>query len=211
VKNHYNATLNQYAHFQKEVSLDQVLRSRVIADPLRLYDCAPISDGACAVVLTSKKGKVKVLGIGHATDTLSLAHRDSLTSFKSTRIAAKKAYLMAKISAKDVDLAEIHDAFTTFEIIGTEDLGFFPQGEGGRAVTRGVTALNGELPINTSGGLKAKGHPVGASGLAQIIEIYRQLSGDAKNRQVDGATIGLTQSTGGLANNNLVTILEACK
>jgi acetyl-CoA C-acetyltransferase len=210
VKNHYNGSLNEYAHFQKEVSLEKVLQSRIIAEPLRLYDCSPMSDGAGAVVLTSRKKDVRIKGLGHATDTLSLQHRDSLTSFKATQIAAKKAYSMAKIGAKDVDLAEVHDAFTTFEIIDTEDLGFFKKGEGGLALRQGVTALNGDLPINTSGGLKARGHPVGASGLAQIIETYWQLGGNAGKRQVEEAKIGLAQSIGGLANNNLVTILEAC-
>ncbi len=210
VKNHYNGFLNEHAHFQKEVSLDKVLQSRIIADPLRLFDCSPMSDGGCAVVLTSKERDVRVTGLGHATDRLSLQHRDSLTCFKSTQIAAEKAYFMANISSKNIDLAEVHDAFTTFEIIDTEDLGFFKQGGGGRALKRGVTALSGDLPINTSGGLKARGHPVGASGLAQIIEIYWQLKDDAGKRQVEGAKIGLAQSIGGLANNNLVTIMEAC-
>ncbi len=210
VKNHHNGSLNPYAHLQKEVSLEKVLQSRLIAEPLRLYDCAPISDGACAVFLTSRKKDVKVTGLGHATDTLSLQHRDKLTEFKSTQIAAKSAYANAKISPKEADLAEVHDAFTTFEIIGTEDLGFFKRGEGGQALKQGMTALNGDLPINTSGGLKARGHPIGASGLAQIMEIYWQLKGEAEKRQVEGAKIGLAQSIGGLANNNLVTILEAC-
>lgn len=211
VKNHHNGSLNEYAHFQKEVNLDKVMQSRIVADPLRLYDCAPISDGACAVILSSKENRVRVKGIGHATDTLSLQHRDSLTSFLSTQIAAKDAYFMAGISVKDVDLAEVHDAFTTFEIIDSEDLGFFKQGEGGKALKQGVTAINGDLPINPSGGLKARGHPVGASGLAQIIEIYWQLEGEAGKRQVEKPQIGLAQSIGGLANNNLVTILEAYK
>lgn len=210
VKNHYNGSLNEYAHFQKKVNLDKVMQSRIIADPLRLYDCAPISDGACAVALTSRKKVVRITGLGHATDTISLQHRDSLTSFKSTQIAAKNAYSMANIGAKDVDVAEVHDAFTAFEIIDTEDLGFFKPGEGGNALRKGVTALNGDLPINTSGGLKARGHPVGASGLAQIIDIYWQLKGEAGKRQVDGAKTGLAQSIGGLANNNLVTIMEVC-
>ena len=211
VKNHHNGSLNPYAHFQKEVDLDTVISSRVISDPLTLYDCAPISDGACAVILSASKGSVRVSGIGHATDTLALAHRDSLTGFGSTQIAAKKAYSMAKINASDVDVAEVHDAITTFEIIDSEDLGFFKIGEGGKALSDDVTALDGQLPVNPSGGLKARGHPVGASGLAQIIELYWQLRREAGQRQVDGAQLGLAQSIGGLANNNLVTVLEACK
>ncbi len=211
VKNHHNGSLNPYAHFQKEVDSDTVLSSRVVADPLRLYDCAPISDGAAAVVLSASKGDIKVSGIGHATDTLALAHRDSLTGFRSTQVAAKRAYSMAKIKASDVDVAEVHDAFTMFEIIDCEDLGFFNKGEGGQALREGVTALDGQLPVNPSGGLKARGHPVGASGLAQIIEINWQLRGDGGKRQVDGSRLGLAQSIGGLANNNLITVLEACK
>jgi acetyl-CoA acetyltransferase len=210
VKNHKNALLNPYAHFHKEVNLDMVLKSRLVADPLRLYDCAPLSDGACAIVLTSRKTDVKVAGLGHATDTLSLAHRDVLSGFKSTQIAAKRAYSMAGIGAQDIDVAEVHDAFTTFEIIGTEDLGFFKQGNGGNALKEGVTSLEGDIPVNTSGGLKAKGHPVGVSGLAQIAEVHLQLMGNAGKRQVDGVRSGLAQSIGGLANNNLVTILKVC-
>ncbi len=210
VKNHHNGSFNEYAHFQKEISLKKVLESRMVSDPLRLYDCAPISDGACACVLTSNKKDVRVSGLGHATDTLSLLHRDSLTGFSATQEAAKKAYSMAKIGPLDVDLAEVHDAFTSFEIIDCEDLGFFKKGEGGKALKGGITALEGDLPINPSGGLKARGHPVGASGLAQIVEIYWHLKKMAKKRQVDMAKIGLSQSIGGFANNNLVTILEAC-
>ncbi len=211
VKNHHNGSLNPYAHFQKEIDLDSVISSRIISDPLKLYDCAPISDGACAVILSASKGDVRVSGMGHATDTLALSHRESLTGFRSTQVAARRAYSMAKINASDIHVAEVHDAFTTFEIIDCEDLGFFNEGEGGQALREGLTALDGEMPINPSGGLKARGHPVGASGLAQIIEIYWQLCGVAGKRQVDGARLGLTQSIGGLTNNNLVTILEVCE
>jgi acetyl-CoA acetyltransferase len=209
-KNHYNGFLNPYAHFQKEVSLEKILKSRIVADPLRVYDCAPISDGAAAVILTSKKYDVKVSGLGHGADTLSLQDRNSLLEFKATQKAAKMAYETAKIRSKDVDLAELHDAFTIFEIIDSEDMGFFKKGEGGKAIKDEATSLSGKLPINTSGGHKARGHPVGASGLAQIVEIYWQLTQQAQKRQVDGAELGLTQSIGGLANNNFVTILESC-
>jgi acetyl-CoA acetyltransferase len=210
VKNHHNGSLNEYAHFQKDVPLEKVVASRMVSDPLRLYDCAPISDGAAACVLTSEKDDVKVSGLGHATDTLSLQHRDTLTGFSATQRAAKKAYSMAKIEPRDVDVAEVHDAFTSFEIIDCEDLGFFKQGEAGKALREGITSLEGDLPINPSGGLNARGHPVGASGLAQIVEIYWQLTNKANKRQVDSAEVGLAQSIGGCANNNLVTILEAC-
>ncbi len=209
VKNHHNGTFNPYAQFQKDISINDVLKSKMIADPLHLYDCASICDGACAAVLTSKKTDVMVSGIGHATDYLSLQYRDSLTSFSATKTAAKRAYENANIKPKDIDVAEIHDAFTILEIVNPEDLGFFKHGEGASALVSGKTGLNGERPINTSGGLKARGHPVGATGLAQICEIVWQLRGEAGKRQVK-AKIGLCHNIGGFVNNNIVTILEGC-
>jgi acetyl-CoA acetyltransferase len=209
IKNHYNGSLNPYAQFRKIITAEDYFGSRLVSTPLRTFDCAPITDGAVAVVLTLDKKPIRVSGLGHATDTLAVRHRDSLTSFKSTRLAAWQAYNMAKLSPKEISFAEVHDAFTTFEIIGTEDLGFFPHGEGWKAVEEGATSIKGRLPINPSGGLKARGHPVGASGLAQIVEVVLQLRGDMEpRRQIQGARIGLTQNIGGLANNNLVTILE---
>jgi len=176
---------------------------------LRTYDCAPITDGAVAVVLTTEKKLIRVSGLGHATDTLAVRNRDSFTSFRSTRLAAQQAYNMAKVNPQDISLAEVHDAFTPFEIIGTEDLGFFPPKKGWKAIGEGLTSIKGKIPINPSGGLKARGHPVGASGLAQIAEVVWQLRGALEpSRQVQGARIGLSQNIGGLANNNLVTILE---
>lgn len=209
VKNHHNGTLNPYAQFQKEITVEDVLKSKMIADPLRLYDCASISDGACAVILTSSKTDIKVTGIGHATDFLSLHYRDSLTSFNATKVAAKRAYERAHRQPKDIDVAEVHDAFTILEIVNPEDLGFFKPGEGVAALIEGKTGLNGEIPINSSGGLKARGHPVGATGLAQICEIVWQLRGEAGKRQVP-ANIGLCHNIGGFVNNNIVTILESC-
>jgi acetyl-CoA acetyltransferase len=209
IKNHYNGSLNPCAQFRKIISQEDYFRSKWVSTPLRTYDCAPITDGAVAMVLTSGKKMIRVSGLGHATDTLAVRHRDSLTSFKSTRLAAWQAYNMARVNPRDVSFAEVHDAFTTFEIIGTEDLGFFPPKEGWKAVEEGVTSIQGKLPINPSGGLKARGHPVGASGLAQIAEVVLQLRGEMDpQRQIHGARIGLTQNIGGLANNNLVTILE---
>ena len=209
IKNHYNGSLNPYAQFRKIITAEDYFGSRYVSTPLRTYDCAPITDGAVAIVLTLDKKSIRVSGLGHATDTLAVRHRDSLTSFKSTRLAAWQAYNMAKLSPKDISFAEVHDAFTPFEIIGTEDLGFFPHGEGWMAVEEGATSIKGRLPINPSGGLKARGHPVGASGLAQIAEVAQQLRGQMEpSRQIQGARIGLTQNIGGLANNNLVTILE---
>ncbi|MBI4495530.1 MAG: thiolase family protein [Deltaproteobacteria bacterium] len=209
IKNHFNGSLNPYAQFQKPISPADYFGSKWVSDPLRTFDCAPITDGAVAVVLTSDRRLIRVSGLGHATDTLAVRHRDSLTSFKSTRLAAKYAYEMAKVNPGEVSLAEVHDAFTTFEVIGTEDLGFFPPKQGWKAVEEGATGLKGKMPINPSGGLKARGHPVGASGLAQIAEVVWQLQGEVSpERQVKEARIGLTQTIGGLANNNLVTILE---
>lgn len=209
IKNHSNGYLNPYAQFRKIITKDDYLKSQMVSYPLRLYDCAPITDGASAMVLTSQPTPIKVSGIGHATDTSAMRHRTSFTSFNSTKEAARKAYAMAQLNPSDIQFAEVHDAFTLFEIIGTEDLGFFSAGEGWKALEEGVTLLRGRLPINPSGGLKARGHPVGASGLAQLVEIVYQLRGQAgTERQLGRAEIGLAQSIGGLGNNNLVTILE---
>jgi len=208
VKNHENGVLNPFAHFQKPVSLETVINSKIISSPLRLFDCSPISDGAAVVVLTSKPTNVKVTGVGHGTEHVPIQYRESLTSFSATRRAVKQAYEMANKKPEDIDVAEVHDAFTSFEIIDTEDLDFFKPGGGIKAIVDGKTRIDGELPINPSGGLKARGHPVGVSGLAQVVEITWQLRGEAGKRQVNGAKIGLTQSIGGLASNNLVNILE---
>jgi acetyl-CoA C-acetyltransferase len=209
IKNHFNGTLNPLAHFRNEISYEQYEQSRIVSTPLRLYDCAPISDGAAAVILTSDPTDVKISGIGQGTDTLGVRFRDSFTAFRSTQLAAKKAYDMAGLRPQDIDFAEVHDAFTPFEVIGTEDLGFFEPGKGARAAERGGTSLEGEIPVNPSGGLKARGHPVGASGLAQIVEIVWQLRHEVEpRRQVPQSNIGLAQSTGGLATNNFVTVVE---
>ncbi|NWG01313.1 MAG: thiolase family protein [Syntrophaceae bacterium] len=209
IKNHSNGSLNPYAQFRKMITKEDYLKSQVVAFPLRLYDCAPITDGASAIILTSQPTSIKVSGIGHATDTSAVRHRASFTSFNSTKEAAQKAYVMAQLNPSDIQFAEVHDAFTLFEIIGTEDLGFFKPGEGWRALEEGKTHLRGSLPINPSGGLKARGHPVGASGLAQLVEIVYQMRGEAgRERQLEKTEIGLAQSIGGLGNNNLVTILE---
>ena len=209
IKNHTNGYLNPYAQFRKIITKNDYLGSQMISYPLRLYDCAPITDGASAMVLTSQPTPIKVSGIGHATDTSAVRHRASFTSFQSTKEAAHRAYAMARLNPSDIQFAEVHDAFTPFEIIGTEDLGFFSAGEGWKALEEGVTLLRGKLPINPSGGLKARGHPVGASGLAQLVEIVYQLKGEAgPERQLGRAEIGLAHSIGGLGNNNLVTILE---
>ncbi len=213
VKAHANGALNPRAQFRRPITEAEYRASKWVAEPLRLYDCAPITDGAAAVVLTREpegtRVAVRVAGLGQATDTIALRHRRCLTAFASTRRAAEQAYAQAGLGPGDVDFAEVHDAFTSFEVIGTEDLGFFPDGQGGRAVLEGVTQLTGRKPINPSGGLKARGHPVGAAGLAQVVEAVWQLRGEAgAGRQVAAPAVGLVQSIGGLANNNLVAILE---
>jgi len=209
IKNHFNGSLNPYAQFRKRITVEDYLKSQMVSYPLRLYDCAPITDGTAAILLTTEPTSIKVSGVGHATDTSAVRHRASFTSFNSTKEAAIKAYTMARVNPSDIQFAEVHDAFTLFEIIGTEDLGFFQPGKGWKGLQEGVTQLRGKLPINPSGGLKSRGHPVGASGLAQLVEIVWQLRGEAgEEQQLKRAEIGLAQSIGGLGNNNLVTILE---
>jgi len=209
IKNHFNGSINPYAQLRKIINKEDYLKSQMVSFPLRLYDCAPITDGAAAIVLTSQPDLIKVSGIGHATDTSAVRHRASLTSFNSTKEAATKAYAMAYLNPSDIQFGEVHDAFTPFEIIGTEDLGFFPPGEGWKALEEETTQIKGRLPINPSGGLKSRGHPVGASGLAQLVEVVYQLRSEAgEGRQLERAEIGIAQSIGGLGNNNFVTILE---
>ncbi len=207
VKNHYHGSLNPDAQFQRPVSLEEVMHSRLIADPLRLFDCAPISDGAAAVVLTADWASVRVTGIAQGTDHVALRDRDSLVSFRATREAAARAFRMANRKPSDVQVAEVHDAFTSFELMSVEDLGLFPVGRSCRALRSDAMTLSGKIPINPSGGLKARGHPIGATGLAQVVEIVRQLRGQAGDRQVEAA-VGLAHSIGGLATGNWVTILE---
>jgi acetyl-CoA C-acetyltransferase len=204
VKNHHHGTLNPKAHMQKEVPLETVMGSKYVAWPLKLYDCSLITDGASCIILTkpelAKKytdQPVQIIGSGQATDAIGLYERKSLTSLQSTKLAAKAAYEMAQIKPDHVNLAEIHDCFTIAELISYEDLGFCKIGEGGKLVEKGTTSLGGQLPVNTSGGLKAKGHPVGATGTAQAYEIYLQLTGQAEKRQVKDAKVGLTQNIGG--------------
>jgi acetyl-CoA C-acetyltransferase len=215
VKNHHNGALNPKAHLQREVTLDKVLNSRMIASPLKLYDCSLISDGASCAVLTrpdlARKytdQPVYIIGSGQGSDALGLFQRDDLTSLRAARHAAREAYEMAGIKPRDVDVAEVHDCFTIAEIIAYEDLGFCERGEGGKFIEEGTPMLDGELPINTSGGLKSKGHPVGATGVAQIYEIFLQLTGQAGKRQVEGCEIGLTHNVGGSGASCLVHILK---
>jgi len=204
VKNHYHGSLNPKAHMQKEITLETALSSRPVAWPLKLYDCSLITDGASCLILTKPELArkfadtwVDIVGSGQASDTIGLYERKSLTSIEAAKVAAAKAYEMAQIAPEDVDVAEVHDCFTIAELIAYEDLGFCKPGQGKTLVENGETKLGGRLPVNTSGGLKAKGHPVGATGTAQAYEIYLQLTGQAEKRQVKDATIGLTHNVGG--------------
>ena len=208
MKNHAYGAHNPYAQFRQTLSKEKYLASKFIATPLRLYDCAPITDGAAAVILTAERSDLVVSGIGQGTGPVSLRERDSLSAFPATQIAARKAYEMAGIAPQEIDCAEVHDAFTPFEIIGTEDLGFFAPGKGSHAALAGQTAADGILPVNLSGGLKSRGHPVGASGVAQIVEIARLLRGESAVKLKREPRRALAQSIGGLATNNFVTIVE---
>lgn len=213
VKNHGLGASNPKAQFRKPVTLDEVLASRLIADPLRLFDCPPISDGAAAAVLCPAEWArdfhpkpVRVLGSGHATGPATLWEMKDITSFPATVRASREAYQMAGVTAADVQVAEVHDCFTMAEIIATEDLGFFSRGKGGPAVEEGQTGLDGKVAVNPSGGLIAKGHPVGATGCAQVYELVKQLRGEAAN-QVLNAEIGLAHNLGGTGVVSTVTIL----
>ncbi len=204
VKNHHNGSLNPKAHMQKEITLQAAMSSRYVAWPLKLFDCSLITDGASCIILTRPElaGKytdmpVQIIGSGQATDTIGLYQRQSLTSLNATKLAAKTAYEMAKVKPEDIELAEVHDCFTIAELMAYEDLGFCLLGKSGKMVDDGETDLGGRISVNTSGGLKAKGHPVGATGTAQAYEIYLQLTGQAGKRQVKDAKVGLTQNVGG--------------
>lgn len=218
VKNHRNGAKNPNAQFRSEITLDQVLNATMVSDPFGLLDCSPVSDGAAAVIVTTmemakklKKKPIKVIASAQASDTIALHSRPSITTLGSVVSAAKKAYKMAGLKPSDIDLCEVHDCFTIAEIVVSEDLGFFKKGEGGKAAEKGLTAIGGKIPINTSGGLKSKGHPVGATGIAQIIEIYEQLNGKAGDRQVKGARIGMAQNMGGSGASCVIHILEGGK
>ncbi|HUU78777.1 MAG TPA: thiolase domain-containing protein [candidate division Zixibacteria bacterium] len=204
VKNHKNGSMNPDAQFPKAISMEAVMNSRIIADPVRLFDCSPISDGAAAVIVTSKEKAKKytddpiyIKGTGAGTDHIALHSRSSLTSLQSTKTAAETAFKMAKISPKDIDFMEVHDCFTIAEVITLEDLGLCDIGKGGKFTLDGETALNSTISVNPSGGLKSKGHPVGATGLYQVIEMFHQLRNEAGKRQVTKNNIGVTQNIGG--------------
>jgi len=217
VKNHENGSKNPNAQFPGKITIENVLGSVLVADPLRILDCSPITDGAAAAVLCpvemaarlGAKQPVKILGIGHGTDTIALHARRSFAELASTESAARMAYEAAGKTPDAIDVAEVHDCFTIAEIMATEAVGFFEKGQGGPGVQAGETAIGGRIPVNPSGGLKSKGHPVGATGVAQIVEIVEQLRGEAGARQVAGARTGLTQNMGGTGASSVVHILEA--
>lgn len=215
VKNHANAAKNKYAHFQNEITIDTVLKSKMVASPLTLFDCSPITDGAAAVVLMpldkAKKYSempIEILASTQASDALALHSRHCMSELHATKVAAKKAFEAAKLTPKDIDAVEVHDCFTIAEIMAIEDIGFYPKGQGGKATEEGKTRLNAELSVNTSGGLKGCGHPVGATGVKQAVEIAWQLRGQAEGRQVKDCEIGMTHNVGGSGATAVVHIMK---
>ncbi|WP_462272964.1 thiolase domain-containing protein [Methanohalophilus sp.] len=214
VKNHQNGTNNPIAQYRNNITVDKVLNSIMVADPLHIFDCSPITDGAAALVLAPAEEAHKytdtpiyIKGSGQASDTIALHDRRDITTLDASVYAAKRAYEMAGIGPDDIDVAEVHDCFTIAEICAIEDLGFVEKGQGGRFVEEGNTVIGGKIPVNTSGGLKACGHPVGATGIKQAAEIVNQLRGEAGKRQVEGARIGLAHNVGGSGATALVHIL----
>lgn len=213
VKNHFHASLNPNAQFHSILSVDQVMRSSKIADPLKLLDCSPISDGAAAVVLSihNTTRSVEIAASCVATDTLGLAQRKKLTELAATQEASHKAYRIAGVSAQDIAVAEVHDCFTIAEVLAMEDLGFFAQGKAAVAIAAGETTIGKtkRVVVNPSGGLKGCGHPVGATGVKQVVELVDQLRGTAGKRQVKGANIGLAHNVGGSGATAVVHILKS--
>ncbi len=215
VKNHDNAMLNPFAHLHEKITIEGILDSPeamtnnpYVSEPLRFYDCCPVSDGGACVILASKevaqkinRPKVRLAGVGQATDTHAVQERENPTDLLAVRTAAAQSMKMAGVTPSDVSVAELHDAFTILEIVESEEVGFFKKGEGHKALERGDTKLGGKIPVNTSGGLKGKGHPVGATGIGQAHEIVTQLRGEAKKRQVKDAKVGFTCNFGGFGNN----------
>ncbi len=215
VKNHDNGALNPDAHMRKRITIEQALAGKPVAEPLTVYDCSLVSDGAASVLITTverardlAQKPVVVRGIAQTSDHVALDEKESITTFPAVRAAGQQAYAMAGVGPRDIDVAELHDCFTIAEIIATEDLGFVKKGEGGPYAASGATARGGERPVNTSGGLKSKGHPVGATGVAQLCDLVLQLRGEAGERQVAmRAGLGLAQNLGGSGATCVVTIL----
>lgn len=218
VKNHANGAKNPDAHMRKVITMEQALKGKPVSEPLTVYDCSLVSDGAAAVLLAPLERAheftdkpVRVLGVAQTSDYVSLDQKDDITTFDAVRTAGEKAYKMAGLTAKDIQFAEVHDCFTIAEIIAIEDLGFVQKGRGGFYTMEGATCLNGEKPVNTSGGLKSKGHPVGATGVAQLYDVALQIRGEAGERQVRNNEIGLAQNLGGSGATAVVTILGGVK
>ncbi len=216
VKNHANGALNPDAHMRKRITLEQAMNGKPIADPLTIYDCSLISDGAAAVILAPLERAaeftdrpVRVLGIAQASDFVALDQKPDITTFPAVRRAGERAYRMAGLGPDDIQFAELHDCFTIAEIVASEDLGFCKRGDGGPYAYEGCSAIAGPRPINTSGGLKAKGHPVGATGVAQICDLMLQIRGEAGERQIARNRIGLAENLGGSGATCVVTILGA--
>ncbi len=216
VKNHDNGLLNPKAHMHKKISVEDVMNSAVVASPLKLFDCCPFSDGASSVILCSEKfakehskDYIEVIGSGRGGSPAALQGREHMTTIPSTKLAAEKAYKMAGVTAKDIDFAEVHDCFTIAEVVDTEDLGFFEKGQGVQAVREGRTKLNSDISINPSGGLKSKGHPIGATGVGQVAEVFDQLTGKAGERTVKDAKIGLTHNFGATGASCAVHVFQS--
>lgn len=211
--NHKNANLNPLAQFyRKEVTRKMIKNSKIVASPLNLFDCSPLSDGAAALVISNKRQSerdVKILSSQISTDTISITERKDLTTFKATRLAAQKAYLESRLSPEKIDIFEVHDCFTISELIAMEDLGICGRGKACQLVENGDISRGGQFPINTDGGLKANGHPIGATGIAQIYEIVTQIRGEAGKRQVANVDYGLAQNIGGIGGTAGITILGA--
>ena len=213
VKNHRHGAKNPRAQFRREVTLDDVMGSSLVAEPLRLLHCSPVSDGAAAVLLCPLADAkrytdrpVKIIGSGLATSAMALSDRANIADLDAVERSAQRAYKMSGVVPARMQVVELHDCFTIAEICCVEALGLVQRGQGGAAARSGCTALGGRFPVNTSGGLKAKGHPVGATGIAQVIEIFEQLRGEAGERQVEGAGIGMAQNMGGSGASSVVHI-----
>ena len=215
VKNHKYGAMNSNAQFQREITIEDVLKSIMVAYPLKLYDCCPISDGSATVILASEEKARKITdlpiwikGAGAGSDSANLSKRPNYVGVRSAVVAAQQAYKMAGVGPEDVDVALVHDCFTIAEIMAYEDLGFCEKGEGGKLIEEGQTYIGGKIPVNVDGGLKAKGHPIGATGVAQCAEITKQLRGQAEKRQVPlKKGIGVTHNVGGSGQFGYVTIL----
>jgi len=210
IKNHFHASLNEKSQFPYKISIDDYKNSPVIASPLNLFDCSPISDGACAILLSTDKfiNSTEIAASQIATDSISLEKRENICEFKSTQIALLKSLKESGIERKDINLLEVHDCFSIAEILALEDLGFYKKGEGYKSSKDKESYYFGRLPVNTSGGLKACGHPVSATGVKQVLELFNQINGRCSKRQVKNAKVGLAQNIGGTGGTAVINILK---